>query len=188
MADFPRLDTSRLVLREIVESDAAALLAIHGDAEHMKWFGSDPLRDLKEAQRLIEVFASWRQAPSPGTRWGLELREQPGLIGSCGLFGWNKGWKKCVLGYEISPAHAGNGLMKEALARVIAWGFEHMQVNRIEAQVHEENAASIALLVKLGFVTEGRLREVAFWAGMHHDLLQLSLLKAEWPGGDSPVN
>ena len=188
MADFPRLETPRLILREIVESDAAALLAIHGDTEHMKWFGSDPLTNLPEAQRLIEVFASWRQLPNPGTRWGLELRAQPGLIGSCGLFAWNRGWKKCVLGYEIAPMQAGKGLMQEALQSVIAWGFEHLQLNRIEAQVHGENAASLALLAKLGFVIEGRLRQVAFWSQAHHDLLQLALLKAEWPHGPSQAN
>jgi ribosomal-protein-alanine N-acetyltransferase len=70
--------------------------------------------------------------------------------------------------------------MREALASAFAWGFEQMQLNRIEAQVHENNLNSIALLSAFGFTQEGLLREVAFWGNSHHDLLQYSLLSREW--------
>jgi ribosomal-protein-alanine N-acetyltransferase len=129
---------------------------------------------------MVAMFASWRQLPNPGTRWGLELKDQPGLIGTCGLFAWNRGWKKCTLGYELAPEFTGKGLMREALASAFAWGFEQMQLNRIEAQVHESNLNSIALLSAFGFTQEGLLREVAFWGNSHHDLLQYSLLSREW--------
>ena len=59
----------------------------------------------------------------------------------------------------------------------MAWGFEHMELNRVEAHVHPENAASIKLLRTLGFVQEGHLREAGFWRGEHHDLLQFALLR-----------
>lgn len=180
MPDFPTLHTARLVLREITEADAPALLAIHGNAEHMRWFGADPLQDLAGAQALVQLFAGWRRQPNPGTRWGVALDGAPGLIGSCGLFAWNRAWRKCTVGYELAPQATGQGLMREALTAMIEWGWREMQLHRIEAQVHERNTASLGLLTRLGFVTEGRLREVAFWGGQHHDLLQLSLLASEW--------
>lgn len=186
MPDFPTLETPRLLLREITEADAADLLAIHGDAEHMKWFGTDPLPDLDAALAVVRVFAGWRQQPNPGTRWGISLKGEPGLVGSCGLFAWNRQWRKCSLGYELAPGMVGRGLMQEALQAVIGWGLQAMNLNRIEAQVHERNAASLALLTRLGFVHEGRLRQVAFWGGQHHDLLQWSLLAAEW--AHAPAN
>ena len=97
MPDFPLLQTPRLLLREITEADAEDLFRIHSDARHMAWFGSDPLTDLSEAKRLIATFASWRQLPNPGVRWGLQLKgQQPDLVGSCGLFAWNRGWKSEV--------------------------------------------------------------------------------------------
>lgn len=180
MPDFPTLHTARLHLREITEADAPDLLAIHSNAEHMKWFGVDPVRDLEGALGLVKLFAGWRQQPSPGTRWGLELATAPGLIGTCGLFAWNRSWRKCAVGFELSPAVVGRGLMAEALGAVFDWGFREMHLNRIEAQAHERNAPSLALLHRLGFLVEGRLREVAFWGGRHHDLLQLSLLSSDW--------
>ena len=180
MVDFPVLETSRLTLREIVASDAEDLLRVHGDAEHMRWFGSDPLRDLDGAAKLVAMFASWRKEPVSGARWAVELRDQPGLIGTCGLFRWNRNWRSCIVGYEIAPAHQRRGYVKEALEAVITWGFREMQLNRIDAQVHPDNTASLALLEALGFLQEGRQREAGYWAGRHHDLLQYALFKAQW--------
>lgn len=81
----------------------------------------------------------------------------------------------------MAPEVAGRGLMREALTAALDWGFgEGMQLHRVEAQVHEDNVASVALLQRLGFTQEGRHREVAFWGGRHHDLLQYGLLAREW--------
>ncbi len=181
---FPALATERLWLREIVDADAPALFAIQGNAQVMRWFGSDPLADETAALMLIRTFASWRNLVNPGTRWGLELKEREGLVGSCGLFSWNRLWRKCTVGYELVPEATGSGLMTEALQAVLDWGFEHMHVNRIDAQIHPDNERSIKLARKLGFVEEGRLREIGFWGGRHHDMLQFSLLRREWQSGD----
>ncbi|WP_418315750.1 GNAT family N-acetyltransferase [Piscinibacter sakaiensis] len=177
---FPQLATQRLWLREIVDADSAALYAIHGNPEVRRWFGSDPLASEDEARALVRSFAGWRELVNPGTRWGLERKDQPGLIGSCGLFSWNRQWRKCTIGYEIAPEAGGQGLMTEALVAIIGWGFAQMQLNRIDAQIHPDNTRSITLVRKLGFVEEGRLREIAYWGGRHHDMLQFSLLRREW--------
>jgi ribosomal-protein-alanine N-acetyltransferase len=177
---FPTLETPRLRLREMVAGDAPALLAIHGDAELMRWFGNDPLPDLAAAQRLVEAFAGWRLLANPGVRWAIEWRHRPGLLGTCGLFAWNRNWKKCAVGYELAAAAQGAGVMTEALTAAFDWGYAHMALHRIEAMVHPDNAASLRVLQRLGFVTEGRLREVGHWGGRCHDMLQLSLLQREW--------
>lgn len=185
MIDFSTLDTSRLTLREVLASDAECLLQIHGDGEHMRWFGSDPVPDLDGAKKLIAMFASWRKEPVSGARWAIELKDRPGLIGSCGLFRWNRNWRSCIVGYEIAPAHQGRGYVKEALQAIITWGFREMQLNRIEAQVHPDNTASLAVLNALGFLQEGRQREAGYWAGRHHDLLQYALLNAQWAAANT---
>ena len=179
-SDFPTLETDRLLLREIVAADAPALFAIHGDADAMRWFGTDPLTAPEQAEKLVDTFAAWRQMPNPGTRWGLQRKSDGRLIGSCGLFKWNRGGKSCIVGYELARSAWGGGFMGEALAAALAWGFEHMALNRVEAQVHPENTASIHVLRGLGFMQEGRLREAGFWLGDHHDLLQLALLRREY--------
>lgn len=182
MADsaFPVLETERLLLREIVNEDAPALFEVHGDPESMKWFGVDPLPDEAAARNLVERFAGWRTLPNPGTRWGLQLKGESALIGTCGLFAWNRDWRKCALGYELHPRARGKGYMNEALRAVVEWGFAAMALNRIEAMVHPSNAASLRSLERLGFQREGLLRQVGFWSGQYHDMVQYSLLRQEW--------
>ena len=190
MSDFPDLETDRLLLREIVASDAPDVLAIHGDAVAMRWFGSDPLATLQQAQKLVEIFAGWRQLPNPGTRWAIRRKVDNRFLGSCGLFKWNRGWKSCVIGYELGSFAWGEGFMTEALSAILHWGFENMELNRVEAQVHPENIASINLMRKLGFVQEGHMREAGYWLGEHHDLQQFALLRREYRTGraSSPLS
>jgi len=177
---FPTLETARLQLRELVKTDAPALFAIHSNPELMRWFGSEPLIDLAAAHELIKLFASWRTLANPGTRWAIQIKGQSELCGTCGLFSWNRNWRRCVIGYELAAQAQGQGLMREALTAIISWGFNNMQLNRIEAQIHPHNHASLKLATKLGFVQEGRLREVGYWGGEYHDMFQFSLLRREW--------
>ena len=101
-------------------------------------------------------------------RWAIEPRSGPlagRLAGTCGLFKWNRGWQVCMVGYELAPEAQGRGYMREALREVFAWAFTQMGLARVEAQVHPDNAASLATLAALGFVREGLQREAASWAG-----------------------
>jgi ribosomal-protein-alanine N-acetyltransferase len=180
---FPSLSTPRLRLREIVASDAPALLAIHSDREAMKWFGTDPPVDLDAAEKVIASFANMRTLTSPGMRWGI-VHAAPAsggaLLGTCGVFRWNRGWRTCLTGYELARRAQGHGYMTEALRAIFAWAFEAMAVDRIEAQVHPLNTPSLALLKTLGFVEEGLLREAGLWLGERRDLVQLGLLRREF--------
>jgi [ribosomal protein S5]-alanine N-acetyltransferase len=185
MTPFPTLETNRLVLRELNLLDAPAIFEIHGNSDAMKYFGTDALASVREAEQLIEKFASWRLMPNPGVRWGLEEKSTKQIIGSCGLFAWNREWRKCATGYEITQHARGQGLMSEALNSVLSWGFQEMNLNRIEAQIHEDNHPSLNLAYKLGFQKEGRLRQVARWGGTFHDLGQFSLLRCDWK---NPLN
>lgn len=183
---FPTLETERLMLREIVGADAPALFEIHGDAELMRWFGSEPLKDLEGAQKLVDLFAGWRALPNPGVRWGLQVKGAATLIGTCGLFNWNRNARKCTLGYELGRAGQGRGYVQEAVRAALDWGFDHMDLNRVEAQVHPSNVASLKSIRRLGFFEEGRLREGGYWGGRFHDLLQFSLLRDEWRQAGRP--
>ncbi len=179
MTGFPTLYTKRLRLRELTKSDAPALLAIHGDAEAMKWFGTDPMTHIEQAEQLVEVFNSWRAAANPGIRWGMEELARGQLIGTCGFFKWNRSWRSCSIGFELAQAAQRNGFMREALVSCIDWGITHMELNRIEALVHPENTRSLHLLERTGFVREGVLRKAGYWGQAYHDLVQYSLLRED---------
>lgn len=98
-------------------------------------------------------------------------------MGTCGYHNWNRKHAKAEIGYELSIQSWGKGLMSEALKEMIAYGFESMNLNRIEAVVYPENGASIRTLEKQGFKKEGLLEEYAFFRDVYQDLLMFSLLK-----------
>lgn len=70
--------------------------------------------------------------------------------------------------------------MKEALPYIIDYGFDRMNLHRIEAMVGPDNQASLRLVKGLGFVEEGLLREHYFIDGKFYDSLVFSLLKKEY--------
>ncbi len=177
---FPTLTSRRLRLREIVGSDVQAVFDTGSDVGTMRWYGSEPFTELAQAQQQIANFAAWR-INGTGTRWGIEHNGR--LIGTCGLFRWNKMWHNCITGYELAPDCHGHGYMHEALATMFEYGFERMQLHRICAEIHADNTASIKLVKKLGFAFEGVHRETAFWAGRWHDLSCYSLLEQDWRAG-----
>ena len=179
MTGFPALSTQRLHLREIVASDADALFRIYSDADAMRWFGSEPMTEPLQARQLIDIYAEWRRAPVPGTRWGIVVRETGELVGTAGLFRWNKSWRNCVLGYELGRTAWGKGYMTEALQAVLGYGFVAMALHRIQAEIHPDNLASKQLVERLGFRLEGTHRQQGYWCDQYHDLQCYALLEGE---------
>lgn len=59
MIEFPRLETDRLVLREILDANAEDLFKVFGHEQHMKWFGSEPMTSLEGAKALVTASAGW---------------------------------------------------------------------------------------------------------------------------------
>src|SRR5207248_3156109 len=70
------------------------------------------------------------------------------------------------LGIGIDEAYAGRGLATELAMRMLAYGFEDLQLHRIEADVAVENAPCIKLLETIGMLREGVARE-CIWAQGH---------------------
>ena len=145
----------------------------------MQWMGADALKDLEAAHHTISRFLAGRTAIAPNVRWGLERKSDGQLLGTCGVFNWSKEWRNCTLGYELGMAAQKNGYMHEALKVVLPWAFEHLALHRIEALIHPDNHASFKLVERFGFQIEGTRREVAFWNGAHHDMVQLGLLRRD---------
>ena len=70
--------------------------------------------------------------------------------------------------------------MSEALPAVINYGFNEMDLHRIEGLPIAKNEPSKRLLLKLGFKLEGTFRERIFFRGKYEDQLILGLIRTEW--------
>lgn len=67
--------------------------------------------------------------------------------------------------------------MKEAITAVLRYGFQEMNLNRIEALIDPDNLTSVKLLEKFNFVREGLLREYEYGKGKFDDVFIYGLLK-----------
>lgn len=102
-------------------------------------------------------------------------------IGSAGYYRVYPNHNRGEIGYILTDETFRNkGLIKEALPLIIAYGFEQMNLHRIEAFVGPENAISLKIMDNFGFTKEGHLREHYFTNNRHEDSVVFSLLKSEW--------
>ena len=80
------------------------------------------------------------------------------------------------LGYWLGRQHWGKGVMSPVVARFVPWVMAERGIVRLEAQVVVENRASCALLERIGFVCEARMRAAVFKHGRYADALLYSLV------------
>lgn len=178
--EAPVLETERLRLRRIVASDLAAWAEIWQSAEVRRYlleFETAP--DDSQVWSIMEwTNRIWGQ--KSGIRWAITLKPNDRMIGSCGFHLYQAQNRRLEIGYELHHNYWRQGIMTEAVAAVLRLCFDCLRVHRVEADVAEGNAASAALLRKLGFVLEGLWRERTFARGSFHSMWQFGLLEPEY--------
>jgi ribosomal-protein-alanine N-acetyltransferase len=111
--------------------------------------------------------------------WGIEWRENQKLIGTINFVMWNKKHHKAEIGYILSPEYWGEGVMTEALNAVIRFGFEQMDLVRIEARCIDENIGSERVMIKNGMSFEGIQRNSMLTKGKYRNIKWYSILREE---------
>jgi [ribosomal protein S5]-alanine N-acetyltransferase len=103
--------------------------------------------------------------------------ESGALLGGLNLTNIRRGAAAmATLGYWMGAPHAGKGHMSAAVGAIIELAFSALQLRRIEAACVPENATSIRLLEKAGFVQEGYAREYLLIDGRWRDHLLFAAL------------
>jgi len=174
--EFPVIETERLRLRLITEKDLKEMFSIYSSEEVMKYYGIYPINDISTVEVMIEKFKESFEVDM-GIRWGIELKSTSKLIGTCGYHNWNKRHFRAEIGYELGNEFWRKGYAKEAISSIIKYGFDEMNLERIEALVYPENETSENMLKKLGFLHEGYLRKYVYFRDKHQDLNMFSLIK-----------
>ncbi|MNJ40888.1 putative ribosomal N-acetyltransferase YdaF [compost metagenome] len=160
--------------------------SLPGHLEQIGVFGNPESRNPKipkrdtAAYRIQEWFVTPYQEQK-GIRFGIYLNNSNRLIGSCGFHRWNKTHYKAELVYELHPQFHRRGVIKEALTALLKFGFESMDLNRIEARIESTNRAAQRTLFSLGFQHEGTERQAEYSDGEFIDILFFSRLKNDGP-------
>ena len=173
---FPELKTERLVLRRMTQDDAEALLFLRSDEQVMKYINREPTTSIEEVRIFIDrinndIDNKW------AIMWALALQDDPSkMIGLVCFWKIRMEDHRAETGFTLHPQHWRKGLMKEALLKVIEYGFNVMGLHSIEGQINPENKASAGILQATGFVKEAYFREDFFFRGGYLDTEVYSLL------------
>jgi len=173
---FPILKTERLLLRQVNNGDADQLLSLRSNDEVMKYIPRPYLKNKEDAFALIAMFDD-KIENGIGINWGISFLDEPNkLLGIIGHYRIKPEHYRAETGYMIFPEYNGRGIVTEALAKVVEYGFKEMKLHSIEAILDPENIGSEKVLLKNGFVKEAHLIENEFYEGRFLDTMIYSIL------------
>ncbi len=177
---IPELETERMILRRLVEADAPALFELRSKREVMQYI-CRPLMAGEDDARALMAELEQRQADGTAMTWCMCLKEQPDeLIGLIGLYRIKQENLRAEVGYTLSIDHWGNGLMSEALQRLLTHAFNGLGFHSLDAYTDPRNQSSKTLLERNGFRHVGTFRDYMFFEGSFYSSDLYELLNQDW--------
>jgi len=170
--------THRLRLRPIQKNDALALFGIFGDPEATRFWASPTHRTIAETSQMIRSLLNPKEPRC--LSWGIAYRDEPDPVGVIWLNLVDPSSRRAKLKFVLGRRHWRQGLMLEALKRVLDHVFLDLALHRLEACLHVNDERSESLLHRLSFKREGTLRECIFVDNCYRDVDLQSLLARDW--------
>ena len=150
----PILATKRLRLRQFEARDVEGLHACFGDPEAMRYWNFPPCETEAESARWVDILKK-NTSPYQFLAWAIADKRSDRCIGMVNYHHREAHNRRLEVGYILAPAQQRRGLMTEAMQALLGYCFEELGVHRVQALIHPDNAASIALATRLGFRCEG---------------------------------
>ncbi len=175
---LPVLETPRLFLRPLRMSDARDLYAYAQDPEvsrHVLW---EAHRSLSDSRQFLRAAIRQYRRGLPGS-FAITLKDSGRMIGTVGFMWVNTDYWSAEVGYSLSRAYWNRGIMTEALRAVVAFGFDELRLNRIEAQHEVDNPASGRVMAHVGMQPEGVLRQRVRNKGRFADVKLYAILRSD---------
>lgn len=133
---------------------------------------------------LRTVIEEWEKEDQSTYEWIVLIRSSGEFIGIAGMRSAKNRFKSGEIYYNLLPEYWGMGYGSEVGRWLIHYGFNKLNLHRIEAGVATENVRSIKLLEKLGMTREGKRRKILPIRGEWKDNYHYSILDEEYPGSE----
>lgn len=176
---FPLLETERLVLRQLKTEDSKDLFHYFSKDEVTKYYDLECFDVIGQAEELIKTWNN-RYQEQKGIRWGITIKSEDRVIGTCGFHNWSTEHYKAEIGYELTPEYWRQGIMTEVLNEIVQYGFKALGLNRIEAFIDPDNISSKKLLEKAGLQEEGYLKDYFYEKNKFVNAVIFAILKREY--------
>lgn len=158
----PTLHTARLLLRPFTEADTDAIFALHSSARVLRYWDAPPWKTRAQAERFVVVCRKIEQEGS-GARLAIERAADGVFIGWCCLIKWDPDYRSATMGYCLDDTAWGQGFATEAAGALLQWGFDTLDLNRVQAETDTRNAASSRVLRSSGLSAKVRCGKIALW-------------------------
>lgn len=169
------VETDRLILREFREEDAPGLLRLNSNPDVIKYLHLEPIKNVAEAMKEVEWVTSQYPKNKIG-RWIMLEKATGEFMGWTGLkledMEMNGQQDFYDVGYRMLPEFWGKGYATESAIASVKYGFEEMNLKKINAAAHSENLASRKVLQKAG-LSEKEIFPIfdfeAYWYEITHE-------------------
>jgi ribosomal-protein-alanine N-acetyltransferase len=174
-----RIETKRLLLRELKKTDASAINYYASDPEVVRYMDWAP-NSLEETKAFIQrSLEGQREKPRYHYTLAITLKADLTLIGSCGIHVSNpdnyEGW----IGYCFNKQYWGKGYAKETARALVMFGINKLSLHRVFATCYPANNASSHVLENIGMKLEGHIRENKWVKGKWRDSLLYTIVEHE---------
>ncbi|MCD6012040.1 MAG: family N-acetyltransferase [Flavipsychrobacter sp.] len=169
-----------LLLRTYEVDDADALFnAINESRSHLHtwlpWVGATT-----KPEHSLQFIQLSHQQLNNQEGLALGIFYNGNIIGGVGMHDWDQVTKRAQIGYWISKGYEGRGIINKCLSKLIAYLFDKLTLNKVEIHFIPQNKRSAKVAARLGFKTEGIIRQSTMRNGMPEDMVVTGLLRSEF--------
>lgn len=178
MLEKPILQGETVILRPLNAEDAEVFFAALSD------------KDINHLTGTYETFTFWQlkehyaRITNAGDRadYAITSKENPSMV--LGEVVLNDiSWHNRSANFRIALLNKtlfGKGYGTQATRLIIKYGFENLDLHRIDLEVYDFNPRAAHVYEKVGFKREGMKRDALFWQGKYHNAIVMSMLESDY--------
>lgn len=176
---FEEIITDRLILRKLTQENFDSIYSDMSQDEQLDILGITSIEELLKEKEKYEKGLSTHNKKFLYHQLIDKITNK--VIGWCGFHTWYTDHNRAEIGYVLfDDNYKSKGIMSEAIVSIVNYGFNNMNLERIEAFVGPNNTPSIKLLKRMEFKEEGYLKHHYFHDNKMEDSIVFALLKSEY--------
>jgi len=156
---FPQLKTERLLLRQVMPTDAKSVMRIRGNEDAMRYIPRPRAKTMDDALAVVKMLTDGINE-GKSINWAITNINDPSeIFGIMGFVNFYPEQNKAEIGYMLHPDYWGKGYVPEAILEVEKFGFEQINLRTIEAKIDPRNENSRKILLRNNYQFDRLLRK-----------------------------